>query len=448
MSKQQYSRRGFFRQNSMAGLGILAIGSLGSCATTNPAKGGKKAVTDGTTAIADMDLEEMHERYKTALLGRFIPNMNKYIIDHELGGFMCTFNLSTRKLESTDKRAWYEGRGIWTYSFLYNNIEQKPEYLAIAKKSIDFILKQLPEDDKFLPGSFTKEGAPRSKAEGDIYGNLFVAEGLAEYAKATGERYYFNMAKKILLKAAERYDRPDFVYAYKAEKRIPGARILGHWMILLSLCTQLLKQQPDAGIQALADRCVEVVMKHHINPAYGLVNEAISHDYKILDDKIAAQYADIGHGCETFAFIMAYAVLRKEAAMFHAAAEQFKKHVTVAIDPVYGGYFRVLENTDSGIYILPKVRWVPEEILIGSLLMIEHTGDPWAIDTYIKTDAYIKEKFTCPELAFVADNGNRQMDKPSLIRAEHYHHPRQLMVCMLAIERILSRNRKTSGLFN
>lgn len=447
MDKQHYSRRHFFRQNSVAGLGILALGSLGSCAVTNAVKG-SKAVAIDSPGVTDMKLPEIRERYRKALLDRFVPNMDKYVVDHELGGFMCALNIATRKLESTDKRAWYEGRGIWTYSFLYNNIEKKPEYLTIAKKSIDFITKLLPEDDKFFPGSFTREGVPRSKGEGDIYGNLFVAEGLAEYAKATGEKRYFDLARKILMKAVARYDRPDFSYAYRAEKREPGARILGHWMILISLCTQLLKQQPDAEIQALADRCVDVVMNHHINPKFLLVNEAISHDYKILDDKIASQYADIGHGCETFAFIMAYAVFRRNAALFHAAAGQFKKHVTVAADPVYGGYFRVLENTDSNTYILPKVRWLQEEILIGCLLLIEHTGDPWAVKCYMETDAYITEKFTHPEYAFIVDNGNRQMDKPSEVRAEHYHHPRQLMVCMLAMDRILKRGGKPSGLFS
>lgn len=445
MDKQEYSRRRFFQQNSLAGLGLLTMGSLAGCAAGKQATG---ATDPGIATIKGMKLDEIRARYHAALFNRFIPNMDKYVIDHELGGFMCTLNISTRKMISTVKRAWYEGRGTWTYSFLYNNFEKNPEYLEVSKKSIDFVLKLLPEDDRFLPGSFTKEGVALGKTEGDIYGNLFVAEGLAEYAKASGEKHYFDLAKKILLKAVDRYDRPDFSYHYGAEKRVPGARILGHWMILLSLSTQMLRQQPDAEIQALADRCVDAVMNHHINKKYKLVNEAIAHDFTPIDDKITSQYADVGHGCETFAFIMAYAVFRKDAGLFRKAAEQFRKHVTVAHDTVYGGYFRVLENTDECKWILPKVRWLQEEILIGTLLMIEHMGDPWAIQCYLETDAYLNEKFAHPEYAFVVDNGNRQMDKPSEIRAEHYHHPRQLMVCMLAIDRIIKRGYKTSGLFS
>src|SRR5690606_23265187 len=147
----------------------------------------------------------------------------------------------------------FEGRGIWTYSFLYNHFEKNPAYLEIARKSKDFILKLLPQDGSFYISSFSKEGKPLSENEGDIYGNLFVAEGLAEYAKASREMHYFDQAKEIILKAVERYDRPDFSYDYKADQKIAGPRILGHWMILLSLSTQMLRQRPDPEIKALAN---------------------------------------------------------------------------------------------------------------------------------------------------------------------------------------------------
>lgn len=446
MGKQGYSRRQFFRQHSLAGLGILTVGGLGGCAAGKPAQNSKLVTGSGT--ITGIDLEGIRERYRKALFDRFLPNMESLVIDHELGGFMTNLNIATRKLESTDKRTWYEGRGIWVYSFLYNHFEKNPRYLEIARKSKDFILKALPADDKFFPASFTKEGTPRSAAEGDIYGNLFVAEGLAEYAKASGESQYFDLARKILFKAVERYDRPDYNYVYRAEKRVPGPRILGHWMILVSVATQMLRQRHDPEIQALADRCVDAVMNHHVNANYKIANEAIAHDMTPLQDSIASQYGDVGHACETFAFIMSYAILRKNAGLFKAAADMFKRHVNTSYDAVYGGYFRVLENTDKYTWLLSKSRWIQEEILIGALILIEHTGDPWAIQCFIETDAYLVEKFMHPEYAFVVDSGDRQVKTHSQVRAENYHHPRQLMVCMLAIDRILQRGRRTSGLFS
>jgi N-acylglucosamine 2-epimerase len=48
----------------------------------------------------------------------------------------------------------------------------------------------------------------------------------------------------------------------------------------------------------------------------------------------------------------------------------------------------------------------------------------------------------------VIDSGDRKMEKHTQIRAEHYHYPRQLMVGILAIDRIISRGEKPSGIFS
>lgn len=445
---KEYSRRDFLRKNSIAGFGMIGAVSFGGTllSTDALAKDNENAVE--INKISELNLKKLRDTYMEALLGKFIPNMDTYVVDHELGGFMCSIDIRSRKLISTTKRAWFEGRGIWMYSFLYNNIEKKPRYLEIATKSKNFILKLLPKDGTYYISSFTKEGVPVGKVEGDIYGNLFVAEGLAEYSKALGDKRYFDQAKDIILKAVARYDRPDFTYAYKAENRLAGPRILGHWMILLSLSTQMLRQHPDTEIKALADRCVDAIMNHHLNPEFKLLNEALAHDMSALTDPVASQFGDIGHGCETLAFVMNYAVLIKDANLFKRASAEFKRHVDIAWDDIYGGHFHVMENVSTNTWTLNKLRWLQEEILIGALILIEHTGDEWALNCFAKTEAYIREKYVRPEYAFVIDSGDRKMEKHTSVRAEHYHYPRQLMVSILAIDRILKRGEKPSGIFS
>lgn len=448
MKDLEYSRRDFLRQNSLAGLGIIGVGTLAATLVSGNVSAAQEGRSQEISRISDLNLKKLRETYKEALFGKFIPNMDSLVVDHELGGFMCSVDILTRKLLNTNKRAWFEGRGIWTYSFLYNNLEKNPRYLEIARKSKDFILKLLPSDGSFYISGFTKEGKPLADTEGDIYGNLFVAEGLAEYSKASGEKKYLDQAKEIILKAVERYDRPDFSYAYKAENRVAGPRILGHWMILLSLTTQILRQGQDSQIQALADRCVDAIMNHHLNPEYRLLNEALAHDLSPLTDPVASQYGDVGHGCETLAFVLNYAVLIKDAGLFKRAEKEFKRHVDAAWDDVYGGHFHVLENVSTNTWALNKLRWLQEEILIGAMILIEHTGDQWALNCYAKTEAYIRKNYVRPEYAFIIDSGDRKMEKHSQVRAEHYHYPRQLMVGILAIDRIISRGEKPSGLFS
>jgi mannose/cellobiose epimerase-like protein (N-acyl-D-glucosamine 2-epimerase family) len=445
MNNSDYSRRKFLKHNTFAGLGLM--GSLTLVGTVLPTPSLASNSTD-LKKIVGLDFKKLREQYKEALLGKFIPNMGKYVVDHELGGFMCSVDILTRKLVNTTKRAWFEGRGMWMYSFLYNNLDKDPTYLEIARKSKDFILKRFPTDGSYYISSFTKEGNPIGDTEGDIYGNLFVAEGLAEYAKAVNETKFFEQAKEIVLNAVQRYDRPEFTYNYKAESRIAGPRILGHWMILLSICTQMLRQKNDREIKALADRCVDAIMNHHLNKDYRLLNEALAHDLSPLADPLASQYGDLGHGCETLAFVMNYAVLIKDADLFHRSAKEFKRHVDASWDNVYGGYYHELIHVDKNIWTLNKLRWVHEEILIGAMILIEHAGDEWAIDCYIRTEQYIRKNYVRSEYAFVIDSGDRTMEKYSQVRAEHYHYPRQLMVGILAIDRIISRGEKPSGIFS
>lgn len=448
MINNKQSRREFLKRNSISGLGILGGTAIASSLIPEKAEAAIPVNEQQAGKISDLDLKQLRETYRVALLDKFIPNMNKYVVDHELGGFMCSVDILTRKLVNTNKRAWFEGRGIWMYSFLYNNLDKKPQYLEIARKSKDFILKLLPSDGSYYISGFTKEGQPIGNVEGDIYGNLFVAEGLAEYSKASGEKKYFDQAKDIMLKAVQRYDRPEFTYAYKADKRESGPRILGHWMILLSLCTQMLRQRADKEVRALADRCVDAIMNHHMNKDFRLLNEALSHDLSPLTDPVASQYADIGHGCETLAFVMNYAVLIKDKALFHKATAEFKRHVEVAWDDVYEGHFHALDNVATNTWQVNKLRWLQEEILIGAMILIEHTGDEWAVDCYARTEAYIREKYVRPQFAFVIDSGDRKMEKHTQVRAEHYHYPRQLMMGILAIDRILARGGKPSGIFS
>jgi hypothetical protein len=174
--------------------------------------------------------------------------MERYVIDHELGGFMCNADHLGNRVNQ-NKLSWFEGRGTWVYSFLYNNLARDKKYLEVARRSIEFTLKAKPAGEELWPKELTREGKPVTSAEGEIYGDLFIAEGLAEYSKATGERHYWTMAREILFKCLEIYEGPDYrptigqTYLGPGAKSFPGARIQGVWMVVIRLVTSLKRLQ-------------------------------------------------------------------------------------------------------------------------------------------------------------------------------------------------------------
>jgi N-acylglucosamine 2-epimerase len=443
-----YSRRNFIKQNSLTGLGILAMGGIGGCTERKSQAENANSSDVHIKTIGDMPLEELREKYRTELFSRFLPNMDSYAVDHEHGGVMCSLDVRTGELENTNKTAWFVGRGLWLYSYLYNNLEKDPRFLEIASKSKDLLLSLQPSDDSFWVSKFTREGSPLS-GPGDIYGSLFVAEGLAEYAKASGEMKYRELAKKIIFNCVGRYDQPDYSYNISYLQNAPeiqGPRVLGHWMIFLSLSTQMLKHAPDKDLEKLAERSVNAIMKHHINPEHGLTNEVINHDLSVPDNEYA-QFSVIGHGLETLAFVMFEAARIKDKELFELSQNAFKKHVNVAHDALYGGYFHNLLDVNKYDWEVRKSLWNQQEVLNGALFLIEHTGDDWARRTFAGTDAYIFEKFFRPENKFWFSGGDRKLSDPNTDLLEHYHHGRQLMYGLLSIERMIKREGKVSGLF-
>lgn len=443
---KENSRRSFLKKNAFASLGMVAMGGL-----TQKTYGSdlSNQVIGSESSALELNLVQIYERYHSDLFREFLPNMDKYVIDHEMGGFMPVVDISTGKQVSSNKSAWYEGRGLWTYSFLYNNLDKNPKYLEVARKSKDFILKHEPQGDEFWPAAFNREGKP-IQGQNNIYCSLFVAEGLAEYSKASGEKQYLAQAKKIVLSCLARYDSPDYdfqvYYLSPNAVKVPAPRVLGHWMILLRSATQLLEISPDKDIEKLASRCVDAILNHHLNPEYNLLNELLDHDMTLTDNEFK-DFSYVGHGIETLWMVMFEAVRRKDKNMFMKAADLFKRHVTIAHDNVYGGYFRSLDNVGKNVWKVDKVLWLQEEILIGSLFMIEHIGDEWAKTCFKETLEYTHKTFVKPGYLFWISGADRRVIEEQRNRAEQYHHPRHLMLNLLALKRIMARKGKASAVF-
>lgn len=433
------TRRNFLKLSSLAGLGAFTLAGTGSCTGRNTETGSLYRNNNQPVMLAGLSLEQLHERLKDELFNRFLPSMDELCIDREYGGFMCDADILNRKMLTTHKKTWYQGRGIWVYSFLYNNFEKNPRYLEIAKDAIDFILRLKPADDNFWTDLHSREGVPLSGA-GDIYGDLFVAEGLAEYSKASGDHQYLKLAKEIIFHCLDRYDRADYIYNISyapGNPEIKGPRVLGHWMIFLSLSSQILNQEYDPAFGKLADRCINAILENHMNSEFMILNEVINHDLTLPDNEYA-QFAVIGHGIETLAFIIAEAIRRKDPALLKRSGEAFRRHVEVAADKLYGGYFEILLNANDYRWAQSKSAWCQQETLTGALLLFEQYGDEWSLNCYSELDSWVREKMLCREFAFWTFGGNRKMSKPNTRIIEHYHTPRYLMRNMIVLQRMIN----------
>jgi mannose/cellobiose epimerase-like protein (N-acyl-D-glucosamine 2-epimerase family) len=436
------NRRGFLKNSTGAGILLATTLDVGR----SQLKEAKSVVQPNRGRL---DLIQLRDQYRRYLFTDFLPFLDKYVIDREFGGFMCnTDHLGTRVNEN--KNSWFEGRGTWVYAFLYNNLAREPKFLDVARKSVEFTLKSKPPEGELWPKELTRQGKPLTPADGEIYGDLFIAEGLAEYSKATKAQQYWEMAKEILFKCLEIYDRPDYrptigqTYLGPTAKLFPGARIQGVWMVVIRLVTQMLEMQADAEIEKVADRCIDAITKHHYNPEFGLISELLNHDLSRPTDEYG-QLVYTGHSIENLWMLMFEATRRRDKKLFETFSKWFKRHVEVAWDDVYGGVFRNLQNVERNVWVVDKVLWLQEEVLIGSLFIYEQTGAEWAKQMFERMYTYVVEKYSLtmhgsPLWMFASD---RKVSYEAFLkmpkRVENFHHPRHLMLNLLSIERMLKR---------
>ncbi len=248
------NRRKFINASVGAAVALAAPGVSGQTA-----RGGRAGRRGAVRTLAGMTLRELRERYRRDLFEDFLPFMERHVIDREYGGFMCMTGHDGRR-ESDKKSSWFEGRGTWVYAFLYNNLAREQKYLDVARRSIDFVMRAEPTGDDLWPKEMTREGKPLTPADGELYGDLFIAEGLAEFSKATGQVGPWDQAKRLVLKCVRLYDRPDYrptigqTYLGPAARPFPGARIQGVWMVLIRVVTQMLEMRPVPEIEAVARR--------------------------------------------------------------------------------------------------------------------------------------------------------------------------------------------------
>jgi mannose/cellobiose epimerase-like protein (N-acyl-D-glucosamine 2-epimerase family) len=438
-------RRKFLGACAAATASVAAPAILAGCKSKPAGAGDEKSVQarPRVDRLAGKPLAEIIAQYRSYLFDDFLPFVEKYVVDREYGGFICHTDLKGNNI-STEKNTWYQGRGLWSISFLYNKLAKKPEYLEIAGRTADFILQTRPEGDSFWPANFSRQGKPVAPPAPNFYGDLFIALGLQEYAKASGREQYWDLAREIMMKGLRVYDRPDYfpeaARGYvETLPLIPGARIGGHWFMLLNLATLMLEAKPDAELEAIADRAIDAVMNSHYNPEFDLINEVINHDLSRPDNDIA-QLVHTGHNTETLWMTMAEAVRRKDTGLFERAAAYFKRNLEVAWDDVYGGVFTSLNHVDRFEWLTRKANWAQAETIIGLLLIIEQTGAEWAKTWFDRVFTYFSEKYPLKKYGYPLwiDYADRKVTfvEKDYSRTEILHHPRHLMMAILILERM------------
>ena len=408
--------------------------------------------------LAAMSLKELRDDYRHRLFERYLPFWDKGGYDDELGGVIVNLNDDGTTADD-EKFIWFQGRGLWVYSFLYNNFGQNPRYLERARKMRDFIVKYLYAGNGRWYQRVNRDGSIKEGVIDDANGWGFIAEGLQEYYKADGNKKDIELAEETIWAMVNAYENPNY-NGVKNLGGLPdnmptkGLRDMGHSRRFVRIISQILDYTKNQKLENLLNEHLKLIMTRFYNPEFGIFNEYLQRDYSRIPGN--NDYTFVGHTTESLWIIMFEALRTKNKNLFTEAKNLVRKHLELGWDYIYEGLgthyyvFDGIGKTREKLYGL-KEGWAQFELMTSLMLIIEYTGENWAKEWYERQYKYVIKTFDTDNGVWrqAVNRKGQNANQDSKLRKRwnpkrkgNFHQPRCMMYNLLCLDRMIKNKGK------
>lgn len=201
------------------------------------------------------------------LFGSVIPFWLRHSLDPVHGGYFTCLDRGG-SVYDTRKYVWLNGRQLWMFSRLCNEVEARPEWVAAARSGAEFLRAHGFDPQGRCYFSLTREGLP-SFYQRKPYGAGFVALGFLEYAKASGDPWYRGRAEELFDVLPKWMEDPGLLGRPALAGGVPASNLADIY-IMASLAL-------ESGHLPTLRQCLERI-RLHIDPATGLLHETATLD--------------------------------------------------------------------------------------------------------------------------------------------------------------------------
>ncbi|HIG52729.1 MAG TPA: hypothetical protein EYQ18_01845 [Candidatus Handelsmanbacteria bacterium] len=220
-----------------------------------------------------------------------------------------------------------------------------------------------------------------------IGGILYLAAGLASFAGQGENRrgVYWQRARELVLYSLDRSDKSGYIgQTQRGITTTDGARCLGDWAQILSVCIHLLRQRADREVHIAAARAVAAMLNYHYQPDLGLMVELTSREFFLYDDE-RASYVHGRGALAALGGLMAEAERGKEEKLITLVGRYLRQHLEVAWDPVDGG---LRDEYVDGTWAAGKSAEVQGEALVALAVLVSCRGGDWEMEWFGRVYEY------------------------------------------------------------
>lgn len=390
----------------------------------------------------DYDFKKLAKLYKDTLLDNILPFWEQNSIDWEQGGYFTCLDRSG-KVYDTDKFIWLQNRQVWTFSMLYNRVEQRSEWLKIAGHGASFLAEHGRDPQGNWYFALDRSGQPLVQPY-NIFSDCFAAMAFSQYALADGESWAKDVALQAYQNVLRRKDDPKGQY----NKIYPGTRSLKSLavpMILANLTLEMSWLLPSEELDRVLDLTVREVMTDFLDPERGLMYENVAPDGSHVDC-FEGRSINPGHGIEAMWFIMEIANRRQDLATINQAVDVVLNILNFAWDDRYGGIYYFMDADGHPPQQLEwdqKLWWVHVEALVALAMGYRLTGREECWTWYQRVHEYTWTHFADAEhgewFGYLNRQGEVLLDLKGGKWKGCFHVPRALLMCWQQFEALGQR---------
>ena len=342
----------------------------------------------------NLDFAALALQYKKELLENCLPFWLEKSQDTEFGGYFSCLNRDG-SVYDTDKFIWLQGREVWLFAMLYNNVERRKEWLDCSLQGAEFLKKYGHDGDYNFYFSLTRDGRPLIQPY-NIFSNTFACMGFAQLAKATGSREYADIAKKTFDRILARRDNPKGRW----EKSYPGTRPMKGFSLPMIICNMALEIEDIIDDKSLLDRTIEECLHEVLEVFYkeetGMMVENVSAVDGSLIDCFEGRLINPGHNLEAMWFIMDLGVRLNDRSLIDKAVKIALNVINYGWDKEYGGIYYFMDRKGYPQQQLEwdqKLWWVHIESTIAMLKAYRLTGNKECLEWFGKLHEYMWARF-------------------------------------------------------